>query len=91
MIWAGLAVPPELFDLQNALAAALNMEPGRFQAHFTLGRIKAGRTENSFYQTLEAMDVEPVLFEIDSVYLMQSERLPAGMHYTPLGVVPLAK
>ncbi|MBC8205727.1 MAG: RNA 2',3'-cyclic phosphodiesterase [Kiritimatiellaeota bacterium] len=51
-LWVGIDAPPELLELHKKLAVALEIEPGRFHAHFTLGRIKAGRVEDEFFQTL---------------------------------------
>ncbi|QHI69612.1 RNA 2',3'-cyclic phosphodiesterase [Tichowtungia aerotolerans] len=50
-VWAGIAVPPELIEFRKALASALDFEPGRFHAHFTLGRIKAGRPDQDFFHS----------------------------------------
>jgi len=88
-LWVGIDAPPELLELQEALAVALDMEPGRFHAHFTLGRIKAGRAGHKVFHTLEKIEVEPVSFEIKAVELVQSELLSEGARHTVLGSAPL--
>ena len=90
-VWVGLDVPPALFELQKALASGLEMEPAHFHAHFTLGRIKTGRPDKTFFQALEKIDVEPVPFEIDSIELVQSELRTEGARHTVRGIAPLAK
>ncbi len=89
-LWAGIEAPPELLAFQEELAAALGQPPGRFHAHFTLGRIKAGRPDETFFQTLEKTGVEPVAFELASAQLIRSELLPAGPRYTLLGTAAFA-
>jgi len=90
-IWVGIDAPPELLELQKELAVALEMEPGRFHAHFTLGRVKSGRANQKFFQTLEKAAFEPVSFGIDSIELVQSELLPEGACHTVLGSAPLSR
>jgi 2'-5' RNA ligase len=76
--------PPALLEFQKALAEELGFKPGRFHAHFTLGRIKSGRADQNFFQALEKTDVKPVPFTIDSIELVQSELLPEGTRHTVL-------
>lgn len=83
-LWCGFEVPG-LMDFQQVLAAALKVEPGRFCPHMTLGRIKRGRPNSAFLQTLEDAAVDPVAFDIDAVELVRSELLPDGPRHTVLG------
>lgn len=85
----GLSVSDELLRLQKELSEALGMEPGRFHAHFTLGRIKRGRPAAAFFQCLETAGVSPLPAEISALKLVQSELLPDGARHTVLGTVPL--
>lgn len=92
VLWAGLTAPPELFRLHQQLAgmlAGIGIEPeGRpFHPHLTLGRVKAGRGMEVF-QALRKTHVEPLAFEVSSVGLIRSERMPAGPEYTVLGTAP---
>lgn len=88
-LWVGIDAPPGLLQLQKELACALGFEPGRFHAHFTLGRIKRGSPDQPFFQCLETTVVEPVSFEIRELELVQSELLPEGPKHTVLGTVRL--
>ena len=88
-LWVGIDVSPELSGLQKALVIALDMEPGRFYAHFTLGRIKTGRADSGFFQILEKTVIEPVFFEIGALELVKSELLSDGARHTLLGTVSL--
>lgn len=97
-IWVGIDASPKLLELQQELAESLGREPGRFHAHFTLGRIKRGRPDQKTmcrhavaFQCLENMKVNAVPFEVSSIELVQSELLPDGARHTVLGVAPLAK
>ena len=83
-LWVGIDSPPELLELQESIATALDFEPGRFHAHFTLGRIKAGRPDQTFFQALEKTEVRPVPFDIYALELVQSELLPSGARHTVL-------
>jgi 2'-5' RNA ligase len=87
-LWVGIEASPGLLDLQKALAASLGCGPGLFHAHFTLGRIKAGRADPGFFQCLEKLNVEPVPFAIASAQLVRSELLPDGARHTVLGTAP---
>ena len=99
-LWVGIDASPELLKLQKELAAALNMEPGRFHAHFTIGRIKAGRADEKLFQWMRQahhrcletcaaeggkIEVNPVPFDIDSIELVKSELLQQGARHTVLG------
>jgi 2'-5' RNA ligase len=88
-VWVGIDVPPPLFELQKEIAAVLDMEPGRFHAHVTLGRIKAGRADQKFFKRLEKINVEPVSFGVVAIELVKSELLPDGARHTVLGSFPL--
>jgi 2'-5' RNA ligase len=89
-LWAGIDVPPELLKLQKALADELKMEPGRFHAHFTLGRLKKGRFDPHFFQTLEKTDIQPVPFSVNELELVASELLPDGARHTVFGTSSLS-
>lgn len=88
-LWVGIDAPPGLLQLQKELACALGFEPGRFHAHFTLGRIKRGLPDQKFFQTLETTVVEPVSFEIRALEFVKSDLLPDGPKHTVLGTVHL--
>lgn len=89
-IWVGIDALPALIEFQKTLAESLGFAPGRFHAHFTLGRIKAGRPDQDFFQTLEKTVVEPVSFQIRSAELVRSELLPDGARHTVLGTASFA-
>jgi len=88
-LWVGINSSPELIELQKSIATALDFEPGRFHAHFTLGRIKTGRPDSSFSQTLEKIEMSSVSFTIRELELVKSELLAGGARHTVLGVIGL--
>lgn len=88
--WVGICPSPELVECQKALAEALEREPGRFHAHFTLGRIKTGRANQAFLRILEQTAVESIPFKIGSVELVQSELMSDGARHTVLGTAEFA-
>lgn len=94
VLWAGLVAPPELFDLQSRLARALQelgicTEERAFHPHFTLGRIKRGRPDESFFLAVERARVEPLSMTVRSVDLFRSELAAGGARHTRLGSVAL--
>ena len=90
-LWVGIDTPSGLLRLQSELAAALDFEPGRFHAHFTLGRIKKGVPDQTFFQCLETRVVGPVSFDVKELELVRSELLADGARHTVLGTVPLGR
>jgi 2'-5' RNA ligase len=85
VLWVGLDDPPELFNLQTQLTAALGIRANKpFDPHLTLGRVKSGRGMEVF-QKLRKLTVEPVPFEVASIELMKSELTPEGARHTLLG------
>jgi len=88
-LWAGIHAGPDLLELQKRLCASLNMEPGRFHAHFTLGRIKKGRPDPEFFQTLEQASIQPAPFDIHALELVKSELFPDGARHIVLRLFSL--
>lgn len=86
----GISAPPELLELQQRVCAALDMQPGRFHAHFTLGRIKAGQPDQTFFQTLENTKIQPVPFAICELELVKSELFADGALHSVLGSAHLS-
>jgi 2'-5' RNA ligase len=88
VIWAGLALPPEVLQLQAeceraAVAAGFAPEGRAFRPHVTLGRWR-DRVRRPAVPTLDlgATRLGPVI-------LFKSELRPQGALHTPLRTFPL--
>lgn len=89
VLWLGSDAQPEtVVTLAGALAAGarecgLSTDDRPFQTHLTFMRKVAKRPAE--------LSVEPLVWEVDSFALVQSQTYPEGVRYTPLRSWPLAQ
>lgn len=62
-----------------------------FQAHLTIGRVRAAAGAHELARKLMAQSFPPRLFRADHLTLMRSDLRPSGAIYTPLDVIPLSR
>lgn len=94
IIWAGLKqLPEELKNLhlrvENELVAAgFPAESRPFSPHFTLGRVRSGRSIRKLLSAMGAERLEPLRFEVKEIVVMGSQLHPSGALYTPISRIP---
>ncbi len=90
VIWVGLGgETASLTDLQSRLDQRLSelgfeKETRPFQAHLTLGRVKAPKNTRELMAELINYRPPALSFVVDEIVLMRSQLHPAGSIYTPL-------
>jgi RNA 2',3'-cyclic 3'-phosphodiesterase len=98
ILWAGIAAPDELYNLQKALETETRrlsypVESRPFSAHLTLGRVaeniqgpEIGRITQAL-NGIDARDLGTVL--VQSIHLYKSDLHPSGSIYTSIAQAPL--
>lgn len=94
-LWAGLQVPPALYELAAAVEAAL-IAPGfaaelrPFAPHLTLARLKheAGSAQTAQFLTQHA-GLKSAPFRVEAFDLFSSQLTPQGAIYTRMARFPL--
>lgn len=98
ILWVGFEGDvARLLDLHQRLsdelrAAGFSLDQKPFKPHLTIGRVKDERDPHlqATMSDLGRMDFSGEVFRVDEVVVMQSELLPTGARYTPLGRATLS-
>jgi 2'-5' RNA ligase len=92
IIWAGMAAPDELYDLQAGLERALgrlgfDRERRRFRPHVTLGRLR--ENDPRVEALLEELQLREESTDVDSVSVMKSTLERSGAVHEVVAEIPL--
>lgn len=96
VLWFGIQEAPLLQALQRDVESGMRLlgyaaDERPYQAHITVGRVKAGRLSSEVMKELAQLEAAEVgSFEVRSIALMKSELGRGGPVYTCLAEIPLS-
>lgn len=95
VLWIGVGeegghLPRLAGAIEEAMAGlGFAREDRPFQAHLTIGRIRAATGARELARKFLALDFSTRQFRADRITLMRSDLRPSGAIYTPLRIIPL--
>ena len=96
VLWAGVDAPPELFELQQSVSAALESaglaadDYDEYSAHITLARLKLRKRDASVSNFLaQHKNLSIASFPVTEFALYESQLSSQGAQYTKVRVYPL--